>query len=265
MLRRIIVGGLGVVAASATIAVMGTRRAARTWGVDPLETARALPGDDLIAEPTASDTRGIEIAAPPAVVWPWLLQMGYGRAGWYSYDAIDMDHPSAHELVPELQALAVGDLMPTHPGGGFLVKELEPERALVLYLDDELVNQQAAKSAEPASVNLKATGAALGAMVPGQFRTTWTFFLEPLDGGHTRLIERFRIATPMTGQVAEVLGGFMGLGVFVMVRRQLLGIQARVEGRWYPQRWFRPWRFGPTGPAPEEPTTGMPAPAPTPA
>ena len=79
-------------------------------------------------------------------------------------------------------------------------------------------------------------------MVPGQFRATWTFFLEPLEGGHTRLIERFRIATPMTGQIAEMLGGFMGLGVFVMVRRQLLGIQARVEGRWYPQRWFRPWR-----------------------
>jgi hypothetical protein len=63
----------------------------------------------------------------------------------------------------------------------------------------------------------------------------------------------------MTGQIAEMLGGFMGLGVFVMVRRQLLGIRARVEGRWYPQRWFRPWRN------PMTPTPAMPAPAPTPA
>ena len=265
MLRRILIGGAGIIAATATITVVGTRRVARTWGIDPLETAKPLPGDDLIADPTASDTRGIEIAAPPQAVWPWLVQMGYGRAGWYSYDAIDMDRPSAHELVPELQSLAVGDLMPTHPGGGFLVKELEPERALVLYLDDELVNQQAAKPEEPVSANLKATSAALQTMVPGQFRATWTFFLEPLEGGHTRLIERFRIATPMHGQIAEMLGGFMGLGVFVMVRRQLLGLQARVEGRWYPQRWFRPWRYGPTEPAPGEPTVAMPAPAPTPA
>jgi hypothetical protein len=259
MLRKILIGGAGIIAATATITLVGTRRVARTWGIDPLETDKPLPGDDLIADPTASDTRGLEIAAPPEAVWPWLTQMGYGRAGWYSYDAIDMDRPSAHELVPELQTLAVGDLMPTHPGGGFLVKELEPERALVLYLDDELVNQQAAKPAKDASVNLKATSAALETMVPGQFKATWTFFLEPLEGGHTRLIERFRIATPMTGQIAEMLGGFMGLGVFVMVRRQLLGIQARVEGRWYPQRWFRPWRN------PMTPAAAMPARAPTPA
>ncbi|HXR27494.1 MAG TPA: hypothetical protein VN771_06490 [Candidatus Baltobacteraceae bacterium] len=262
MLRRILIGGAGLVAATATITVVGTRRAARTWGIDPLETAKPLPGDDLIADPTPSDTRGLEIAAPPEAVWPWLVQMGYGRAGWYSYDAIDMDRPSAHELVPELQRLAVGDLMPTHPGGGFLVKELEPEQALVLYLDDELVKQQAAKPAKPASVNLKATSAALETMVPGQFRATWTFVLEPRDGGHTRLIERFRIATPMTGPIAEMLGGFMGLGVFVMVRRQMLGIQARVEGRWYPQRWFRPWRYRTTETTPVEPVITAPAPAP---
>ncbi len=265
MLRRILIGGAGIIAATATITVMGTRRASRTWGIDPLETAKPLPGDDLIPEPTASDTRGIEIAAPPETVWPWLVQMGYGRAGWYSYDAIDMDRPSAHELVPELQTLAVGDVMPTHPGGGFLVQGLEPERALVLYLDDELVNQQAARPAKTASVNLKATSAALQTVVPGQFRATWTFALEPVGEGHTRLIERFRIATPLTGPVAEMLGGFMGLGVFVMVRRQMLGIRARVEGRWYHQRWSRPWRYPTTETTPVEPTVVKPAPAPAPA
>ncbi|HTS15835.1 MAG TPA: hypothetical protein VMH24_09200 [Candidatus Sulfotelmatobacter sp.] len=270
MLRRILIGGVGIIAASAAVTVVGTRRLARTWGIDPLETARPLPGDELIPAPTASDTRGIEIAAPPATVWPWLLQMGYGRAGWYSYDAIDMDRPSAHEIVPALQTLAEGDLMPTHPGGGFLVKELVPERSLVLYLDDELVNQQAARPTHDVpTANIKATGAALSTTVPGQFRTTWAFVLEPLPNGHTRLIERFRIATPMVGPVAEMLGGFMGLGVFVMVRRQLLGLQARVEGRWYPQRWSRPWRMAATELPPitaDEPIVPpQPASAPSPA
>jgi hypothetical protein len=266
MLRKILIGSAGIVAASATVGILGTRRVSRTWGIDPLEVAKPLPGDELIPAPTASDTRGIEIAAPPEAVWPWLVQMGYGRAGWYSYDAMDMDRSSAHELVPEFQTLAVGDLMPTHPGGGFVVKEVEPDHTLVLYLDDQLVRQQEARPSEAASVNLRATGAALGTMVPGEFRATWTFTLEPRDDGHTRLIERFRLATPLTGPVGEMLGGFMGLGVFVMTRRQLLGIRARVEGRWYPQRWFRPWRSPTTLTAPPmEPTMTTPAPAATPA
>jgi hypothetical protein len=265
MLRKILIGSAGIVAASATVGILGTRRQSRTWGIDPLEVAKPLPGDALIPAPTASDTRGIEIAAPPEAIWPWLVQMGYGRAGWYSYDAMDMDRPSAHELVPEFQTLAVGDVMPTHPGGGFLVKELDPDRTLVLYLDDQLVRQQAARPTEAASANLRATGAALETVVPGEFRATWTFTLEPRDEGHTRLIERFRLTTPMSGPVGEMLGGFMGLGVFVMTRRQMLGIRSRVEGRWYPQRWSRPWRKPTTGATPPAAGVATPAPAATPA
>ena len=109
----------------------------REWG-RRAEDDGPLAGDDLVAAPTAIETRGIDIAAPPEAVWPWLTQMGYGRAGWYSYDALDMNAPSADDLRPDL-GTAVGDVMPTHPGGGFAVRIVDPPHALVLYSDTDLV------------------------------------------------------------------------------------------------------------------------------
>jgi len=139
-----------VASAGALYGFIQGRTQFRTWGIDPEEAVKPLPGDDLVAEAEAIDTRGIEIDAPPEKVWPWLVQMGYGRAGWYSYDELDMSRPSADHIVPELQALAVGDIMPTHPAGGFEVKVLEPERALVLYADRALIEAQ--KVAAPAGL-----------------------------------------------------------------------------------------------------------------
>ena len=107
----------------------------KNWGVDPAEAAKALPGDDLVPEAGAVETRGITIDATPAEVWPWLAQMGYGRGGWYSYDQLDMKGHSTMEILPEWQGLKVGDIVPTHPDGGFEVRLLEPERALALYVE----------------------------------------------------------------------------------------------------------------------------------
>ena len=117
------------------------------WSVVPDEADRVLPGDELVPEPVAIETRGITIDAPPSAVWPWLVQMGYGRAGWYSYDQLDQRGASAQEIVPEWQTLAVGDILPTHPGGGFEVAILEPKRALVVRSDTALVRAQAEAAA----------------------------------------------------------------------------------------------------------------------
>ena len=141
MLKRLFVIGATAASVGAAIAYVKGRAAFRTWGVVPEEASRPLPGDDLVAEAEAIDTRGIDIAATPEEVWPWLVQMGYGRAGWYSYDELDMDHPSAERLIPELQHVKVGDVFPTHPGGGFEVKVVKPHKALVLYADRELVER----------------------------------------------------------------------------------------------------------------------------
>lgn len=206
----------------------------RSWGVDPGEATRELPGDGVVEGGVTAETRGITINASPASVWPWLVQMGYGRAGWYSYDAVDMSGSSADRIHPEHQGLAVGDVVPTHPGGGFVVREMEPRRHLVLYLDDTMVRAQAEDArhinAETPS-NLRVTGAFMEGSQPSEFHASWAFVLEELEGERTRLIERFRIrfgdteAKPWTKLTLPV----MGFGVFLMMRRQLLGIRERAE------------------------------------
>jgi hypothetical protein len=257
MLKRLFVIGAALASAGAAIGFVKGRAEFRSWGIDPVEKAKALPGDDLVPEAEAIDTRGIDLAAPPKDVWPWLVQMGYGRAGWYSYDQLDMNHPSADHIVPELQQLAIGDVLPTHPGGGFEVRVLEPEQALVLYADRALMEAQ--KAAAPAgidaaSVNVRATGVALEKSMQGEFQASWAFVLEPTASGGTRLIERFRGRMEVPEGAPEAMrrnqkfaGTMLVFGLFVMVRRQMLGIQARVEGRPIAKAWFE--RLVPTVPA----------------
>lgn len=226
--------GLAVLAGTAWATGGAIRRWWHEWGVDPLEAALDLPGDELVPQPLAIETRGIDIAAPPADVWPWLVQMGYGRAGWYSYDVIDMRGRSAHDLLPDLAELSVGDVMPTHPCGGFVVKAIEPYRSLVLYLDTALVAEQAAAAErdpapESTPANLRTSGAFM-ASAGSEFAASWAFVLEPTATG-TRLVERMRARLTGGGTVAPITAPALGFGVFLMMRRQMLGIRERAEAQ----------------------------------
>jgi len=127
-------GWLGLaIGALGTITVLGAYRLwiqpwQHRWGATEEEIRRAMPGDDLIPD-AASTTRAITIAAPPEQAWPWLVQLGYSRGGWYSYDWIDNDsQPSADRIIPELQQLQVGDQILMIPGMGPRVREVEPNR-----------------------------------------------------------------------------------------------------------------------------------------
>lgn len=204
----------------------------RSWLAAPDERTRVLPGDDVVPDATLDETRAITIDAPPSTIWPWLLQMGYARAGWYSYDRIDMRGTSADAIEPAWQGLEVGDVVRTHPEGGFRVSVIEPERTLVLYMDNDTVGgptRVAGGGGEPTPTGLRAAGA-LGSTAMGDFRGTWTFRLDPIDERRTRLLERFRMAIagadgPGGGLAREA----MGFGVFLMTRRQMLGLRERAE------------------------------------
>jgi hypothetical protein len=224
-------------AVSAAVSLIATyvavvRPMRRTWGVDPEESAKSLPGDELVPEAALVETRGITVNATPAAIWPWLVQMGYGRGGWYSYDKMDNDAASSDRILPEFQSLSVGDIMPTWPGGGFRVAGLDPERSLSLYLDTELVKSQqaAAEGAPPAETTpgLKAAGA-MGGMAMPEFKASWTFVLEPQAEGKTRIVERMRAWAPEPSAAQKLALPIFGIGVFLMTRKQLLGLKDRVE------------------------------------
>jgi hypothetical protein len=184
----------------------------RAWGATDEELAAPMPGDDVVTDPSWQVTYAVTVAAPPADVWPWLVQMGIGRAGFYSYDMIEkrlgLDVHSVELIVPELQGLKVGDAMPF---GAFdlPVVSVEPEKLLLLEAEDSTVGA-------------------------GSF----CFELLPVEEG-TRLVFRGRArfaewdvesATKSAAglrQLPMILG--FEPGSFVMFRRMLLGLKERAE------------------------------------
>lgn len=169
------------------------------WGATDDDVARAMPGDDVVAHPTFNATRAVTVAAQPEQIWPWLLQIGVGRAGWYSYDLLDnLGRPSAKRIVPEWQHVAVGDVIPMSPNGkvGPWVKAFDPNRWM-LWWDN------------------------YGDM-------TWCWDLYPLDKSRTRLLTRVRMRYHWTSPLIlfELLVEFADIA---MMRKCLLGIKWRAE------------------------------------
>lgn len=227
MRTRIAIAG-AIIGTTAGITISRAVRFRRTWGVDPAEAVKPLAGDDLVPTPSAVETRAITIDAPPAAVWPWLAQMGFERGGWYSYDQLDNRGRSVDTILPAFQSPQVGDVIPMTPDAGFEVKLVEPGRAFVLFNDTALVERQAltARAASVMPAGLAASSSMLGQM-PRDFAASWAFVLEPLDGGRTRLIERFRVRFGAANPAFSIVGPVLGFGVFLMMRRQLLGIAER--------------------------------------
>ena len=199
-MRRVLGMSLVAVAVVGSAAVAlrcsGAWERLTSWGVDPTVSASVLPGDDLVVDPTAVDTRSLEIAAPLSAIWPWLVQMGDDRGGEYSYSVFGLPHrKGADRIVPEWQDLTVGDQV-----NEWVVRGLEPERALVLHSD-----------------------------IAGSW--SWAFVLEPMDGGsRSRLVERIRSRPALPRRVSAAAMRVTGLVVLLMVRKQMLTIRDRAEG-----------------------------------
>jgi hypothetical protein len=177
------------------------------WGATDEEHQATWPGDQLVDRPSYVWTNAITIQAPAARIWPWLVQLGQGRGGLYSYDwlenLIGCDVHSTDQLLPAFQTpLRVGDRVirmaryaPYAP-----VAVFEPQRALVLG-------------------HIKDTCADL---VAGQARSSWAFILQPVDQDATRLLVRCR--------GSSLMARLQGPVQFVMQRKMMLGIKQRAEG-----------------------------------
>ncbi|RAY12274.1 hypothetical protein DPM19_26560 [Actinomadura craniellae] len=187
------------------------------WGATRAEAARRYPGDDLLGPPDGRSTMAATLPAPPEAVWPWLVQLGCGRAGWYSWDRLDNGgRPSAERIVPEWQDLAVGDRLDSVPSGAtwFTVALLDPSRTLVLRTDLELPSGRVFDPRGPWPHDYTAD--------------VWGFHLHPLPDGRTRLVVRTlgrgrprwaaRVSNILIGEPAHLV---MQLRQFQNLRRRL--------------------------------------------
>lgn len=128
------------VAAGAVGAFAAATYLGATWGSTPEERRRRLASDDLVPEPSFASNHAITMRGRADAVWPWLVQTGWHRAGWYTYRWVDQllfpaNAPSATEILPEFQGLAVGDRVPDGPpesGCYFVVERMEAPHLLVL-------------------------------------------------------------------------------------------------------------------------------------
>lgn len=189
-----------------------------TWGAGPEEADGSWPGDDLIPDADSVSTMATTLPAPPDKVWPWLVQMGCDRAGWYSWDWLDhYGEPSAERIVPEWQDLAPGRrLAATRDGRNwFTVALLEPERTLVLRSELELPSG-------------RSVDGRLGPKSRGFADGIWGFHLRPAPGGGTRLVVRTR-GRSRPRLLTRVFDVLVGEPVhFVMQRRQFHNLRRRV-------------------------------------
>lgn len=170
------------------------------WGATNEEARMPMPGDDVVPHPAWECTRAVSIRAPATEVWPWLVQMGQGRGGLYTYDWLEnlagLDIHSTDRIIPELQHLEVGDSVGFSAEGEPTVAAIDPNRSLALHISDNF---------------------------------SWVFVLNELDERTTRLILRSRIDAEPRPLVALAYSLIAEFPHFIMERRMLLGIKERAE------------------------------------
>ena len=174
------------------------------WGATSAEISASMAGDSRLPHAQFRATRAITIDAAPEAVWPWLVQIGCRRAGWYSNDLLDnLGQPSATTLVPALQHLEVGQWVPMSP-------KPPPTERTALRVDAFEIDKW---------------------LLWTKPESTWVWQLTPTANNGTRLVTRIHVVYDWRHPLSAVLGvGLMEFGDFAMMRRMLRGIKTRAEG-----------------------------------
>jgi hypothetical protein len=173
------------------------------WGATEEEIFATLPGDELEAEPDFHATRAITIRGTPQEIWPWLIQLGYNRAGFYGYDLLEnlgseRGMLSAEHILPEFQSFQVGDVVPISAVAQMEFYAIEPNRYLIWS-------------------EIEDTSSLL-------------WWLEPVDASKTRLISRFRWSYDLKKPQEMPLQLITEFSDHLAVRKILAGVKGRVEG-----------------------------------
>jgi hypothetical protein len=187
-------------------------------GASDLEIDRPMAGDELVTNPNYITNRAITIDAPPSNVWPWIVQMGEQRGGFYSYDFIDrmlgMKVHSAHRVLPRFQHLEVGESLDRQ--GNMVVRHVDHGRALVI-----------------------------GPGKPDEaFDSTWAIAAYPEGKGQTRLVSRVRVRFDRSNLRALFMIAVLDLGQLIMERKWQREIKKHAEGTY--EKWPAEPAYGQT-------------------
>jgi len=172
------------------------------WNCTGEDVSRVIAGDELVPHPTFITNRGISIQAKPDSIWPWLVQLGEGRGGFYSYDWIDhllgFDINSADRILPQFQS-------PPQPGGiiprGMYIWAVKNDQYLVLGTPPSFAG----------------------------FQTTWALALFPQTDGSTKLISRLRIHYDRWSLPNLLIAAVLDPGQFIMEQKMLRTLKTLVE------------------------------------
>jgi hypothetical protein len=188
------------------------------WGMTAEELDRDWPGDELVPNAVSDQTHAITINAPPSAIWPWIVQIGQDRAGFYSYTALEnlfgCEMCNADRIVPEWQQRQVGEMLWMTPKrkyrgiGRMEVAVLDPNRAMILISPNDV----------PPPLRLN-----------GGARSTWAFILEPIDEHSTRFVMRARSEAVPQFRQRLASYAFWEPAHFLMERKMMLSIKERAE------------------------------------
>jgi hypothetical protein len=194
---------LGLLAIILTAYLFVARPYQLHWGATEKEISASMPGDEFDDSPDFLATRAITIQGTPQEIWPWLIQMGFNRAGFYGYDLLEnlgseRGMLSAEHILPEFQNFRVGDVVPISAVAEMEFYAIEPDQYLIWSGVDD-----------PSSL-------------------LWA--LQPVDGAHTRLISRFRWSYDLSKPQELPLQLLTEFTDHLAVRKILMGVKGRVEG-----------------------------------
>ena len=197
-MTRNVLALLFALTAAVAVYVRWLRPRAMHWGATPAEAAMPLPFDSEFPTPTWNATRAVTVHATPEEIWPWLVQIGWGRAGWYGYDWVDNGgKPSSWEILPELQDIAVGKEFPMSPWTAMRCFAFEEKRWMLWR-----VNERAG---------------------------TFLWYLHPIDESSTRLVTRMRDQYRWTNLLVLPQQLAVDLLDIFFMRKCMLGVKARAE------------------------------------
>ncbi|MCW5515866.1 hypothetical protein [Muriicola sp. Z0-33] len=189
------------------------------WGMSKLEAAQSFPVDEIVPNPKSAFTHGVIIQAPASDVWPWIAQIGQGKGGFYSYEALEnisgLNIYNSDRVLSEFQHPKVDDMVAFGPEQAYPIVYCEPGRGMAIenWLDLDINDTFDPKQSSPSNI----------------LHLTWLWYIEEIDEKSSRFISRNRVTYTSSAKTNFIFKVLLEPIVFAMDRKMCLGIKKRAE------------------------------------